>query len=126
MKKLLLAGTVAAMALSSIVGLQAQAQESVELDFAAVETAYGPDMWPEIIDAYNQINPDVSAAQRAPDIPNILGALWAPERSSSSSRGVQWKKSSYWTGPEPRPAASAEYTKMCPASNLAQPQRKPP
>ncbi len=60
MKKLLLAGTVAAMALSSIVGLQAQAQESVELDFAAVETAYGPDMWPEIIDAYNQINPDVT------------------------------------------------------------------
>lgn len=60
MKKLLLAGTVAAMALSSMVGLQAQAQESVELDFAAVETAYGPDMWPEIIDAYNQINPDVT------------------------------------------------------------------
>lgn len=60
MKKLLLAGTVAAMALSSMVGLQAQAQETVELDFAAVETAYGPDMWPEIIDAYNQINPDVT------------------------------------------------------------------
>lgn len=36
------------------------AQETVELDFAAIETAYGTEVWPEIIAAYNEVNPDVS------------------------------------------------------------------
>lgn len=38
------------------------AQETVELDFAAIETAYGTEVWPEIIAAYNEVNPDVSVS----------------------------------------------------------------
>lgn len=40
----------------------AAAQETVELDFAAIETAYGTEVWPEIIAAYNEVNPDVSVS----------------------------------------------------------------
>lgn len=36
------------------------AQETVELDFAAIETAYGTEVWPQIIEAYNTVNPDVN------------------------------------------------------------------
>lgn len=36
------------------------AQETMELDFAAIETAYGTEVWPEIIAAYNEVNPEVS------------------------------------------------------------------
>lgn len=38
------------------------AQETVELDFAAIETAYGTEVWPEIIAAYNEVNPNVSVS----------------------------------------------------------------
>lgn len=60
MKKLLLSSAAALLALSNVAGLNVMAQDTVELDFAAVETAYGPDMWPDIIAAYEEVNPNVT------------------------------------------------------------------
>lgn len=61
MKKALLSSAVLGLLATSLSGgLTVSAQETVELDFAAIETAYGSDMWPEIIEAYKEVNPDVN------------------------------------------------------------------
>lgn len=60
MKKTLLSTAVLALASTSLMSLApVQAQETVTLDFAAIETAYGTEVWPAIIEAYQAVNPDV-------------------------------------------------------------------
>lgn len=59
MKKVLLSAAVALMAASSFSGLTASAQDAVTIDFAAVETAYGTEVWQEIMAAYKEVNPNV-------------------------------------------------------------------
>lgn len=60
MKKVLLSAAALAMATTSFAGLTSvSAEDKVVLDFTAVETAYGADMWPEIIEAYKEVNPNV-------------------------------------------------------------------
>ncbi|MBK0347744.1 carbohydrate ABC transporter substrate-binding protein [Aerococcaceae bacterium zg-ZJ1578] len=60
MKKVLLSAAATLMAASVFVGLPlVSAEEMVKLDLAAVESAYGTDLWKEIIEAYKEINPNV-------------------------------------------------------------------
>ena len=60
MKKFLSVATLASLTLNMFGFQPVLAQEEVVLDFAAIETAYGPDMWPEIIAAYKEVNPNVT------------------------------------------------------------------
>ena len=60
MKKLILSLVASALSLGMVSPLVGVAADPVELDFAAIETAYGPDVWPEIIEAYKEVNPDVT------------------------------------------------------------------
>ena len=60
MKKALVSAAALACALPSFFGVaNVSAEEKVTLDFAAIETAYGTKLWPEIIEAYKQVNPNV-------------------------------------------------------------------
>lgn len=60
MKKTFLSAAVLALTSTSLMGLApVQAQETVTLDFAAIETAYGTKVWPAIIEAYQEVNPEV-------------------------------------------------------------------
>lgn len=60
MKKTLLSAAVLALVTTSFMGFStAHAQDAVTLDFAAIETAYGTEVWPAIIEAYKEVNPDV-------------------------------------------------------------------
>ena len=60
MKKALVSAAALACALPSFFGVaNVSAEEKVTLDFAAIETAYGTKLWPEIIEAYKQVNPNI-------------------------------------------------------------------
>lgn len=59
MKKVLMSAAVVLMAASSLIGVTASAQDKVTIDFAAVETAYGTQVWQDIIEAYKEVNPNV-------------------------------------------------------------------
>lgn len=51
--------------------------EKVTLKFAALESAYGTDMWPAIIEAYKQVNPNVEIVlNQSKDIESTLPGLF--------------------------------------------------
>ena len=65
MKKTLVSAAALACALPSFFGVaNVSVEEKVTLDFAAIETAYGTKLWPEIIEAYKQVNPNVDIYRR--------------------------------------------------------------
>lgn len=59
MKKALMSLAVSVIALSSLSVSNISAEEKSVIDFAAVETAYGTEVWTEIMDAYKEVNPNV-------------------------------------------------------------------
>ena len=61
MKKALLSVAAVAFAAPSFFGLASNvhAADKVTLDLATLESAYGKDMWPEIVKAYQEVNPNV-------------------------------------------------------------------
>lgn len=59
MRKTLMSLAVSAVVLSNLVVPNVLAEEKQVIDFAAVETAYGTEVWTEIMDAYKEINPNV-------------------------------------------------------------------
>ncbi|MBS4455398.1 carbohydrate ABC transporter substrate-binding protein [Tuanshanicoccus lijuaniae] len=62
MKKVLLTAAATLMAATVFAGVPVSAEEKVKLDLAAVETAYGTELWKEIIEAYKEVNPNVEVS----------------------------------------------------------------
>lgn len=60
MKKMLLSATALLMAASALAGyIPVQAEDTINLDVAVIETAYGVDLWQEVVEAYKEVNPNV-------------------------------------------------------------------
>ncbi|MDO4432619.1 MAG: carbohydrate ABC transporter substrate-binding protein [Aerococcaceae bacterium] len=60
MKKLVLSAAAFALTASNFVGLtNVHAQDKVALDLAVLEGGYGAEVWPAIVEAYKEVNPNV-------------------------------------------------------------------
>ncbi|CAM3072566.1 carbohydrate ABC transporter substrate-binding protein [Streptobacillus felis] len=87
MKKMFKLALMAILTIFTIASCGAKAEEKpaaegekVTLKFAAIESAYGDQMWPAIIEAYKQVNPNVEIElNQSKDIESTLPGLFQAE-----------------------------------------------